>query len=604
MKHTPVYVAALCMFGLAVAAAPARSQDYPRLALHGRLYGNGFPLILGGTIQGPLNPAALDAYARYHELTIPASPVSEYRPDITQELRLRNPNIKLMAYVIGQHIWEGTNSPDSLVDYATRYRRLVRDLDGYLYNKAGGHYSPANVNLAKRTNGRYVVAEGLADLFNSVIVQSGLWDGIFIDQYCNSILWTETPSESIDFVRAGYGTKAAWDAAWLTATDTLANRLRRLAGPDFVLVGNCAQGTKYASFNGWMRENFPYQNGGTWYENMYRDPGGYFTDEAKFRKPTHNYLFSAATNPALPYGSTNTRKVRYGLASAALGTGYNIFGPSNLDALNYPYHHWWYDEYAVNVTTGWADSSLARVGWLGQPITPAYQMIWVGTNPEAVSNPGFETGVSGWTFNSNGIPATFQRDTITSAVGSASARITANTMAPATWSVNLNSTGTINLVANNLYSATFWARASRATAIEVVATGTTTVAARTVAIDTTWKQYQVALVPYQSQTSYLAFFLGQMQATLWLDDVHFQAGASSVYRRDFQNGIVLVNPANATMNVPLGRTFQKIRGLFDPVVNNGAFITTAGVPPSDALFLIGQDTMPPAAVGDLRPSPQ
>src|SRR5436190_3578716 len=106
MKHTSVYVAALCMFGLAVAAAPARSQDYPRLALHGRLYGNGFPLILGGTIQGPVNPAALDAFARYHELTIPASPVSEYRPDITQELRLRNPNIKLIAYVIGQHIWD------------------------------------------------------------------------------------------------------------------------------------------------------------------------------------------------------------------------------------------------------------------------------------------------------------------------------------------------------------------------------------------------------------------------------------------------------------------------------------------------------------------
>jgi hypothetical protein len=606
MRFTPALLAALCTLGLVSMAAPVRGQDYPRLALHGRLYGNGFPLILGGTIQGPLNGPALDAYARYHELTIPASPISEYRPDIAQELRNRNPNIRLIAYVIGESIWEGPDSPDSLVDYATRYRHLVRDLGGFLYNKAGGHYSPANVNLAKLSGGRFVVAEGLADLFQSVVVQSGLWDGIFIDQYCNSILWTETPSESIDFVRAGYSTKPAFDAAWLTATDTLANRLRRLAGANYVLIGNCAQGTKYASFNGWMRENFPYQNGGTWYENMYRVPGGYFTDEAKFRQPTHNYLFTAASNSAFPYSPSNTRKVRLGLGSAALGEGYNIFGPSDLDALTFPYHHWWYDEYAVDIATAIADSSLSHVGWLGQPVTPAYQMIWVGTNPDAVTNPSFETDLSNWTFINNGIPATWERDTTRSAVGRASLHVTANVAAPATFSVNLATTGSLPLVANQLYSVTFWAKASRATQFDVVAgaSGGSSVAVRTASVDTTWRQYQIALVPYASQTSQLYLFIGQMQAELWIDDVHFQAGASTVFRRDFQNGTVLVNPASSTMSVPLGQWFQKIRGITDPVINNGAFITTASVPALDALFLIGQDTTPPSTVLDLRPSPQ
>src|SRR5262245_17905379 len=51
MKHAPAIVAALCTLGLALQAAPVRGQDYPRLALHGRLYGNGYPLTLGGTIQ-------------------------------------------------------------------------------------------------------------------------------------------------------------------------------------------------------------------------------------------------------------------------------------------------------------------------------------------------------------------------------------------------------------------------------------------------------------------------------------------------------------------------------------------------------------------------
>lgn len=603
-------MAALCTLGLAASlCAPAQAQNYPRLALHGRLYGNGFPLILGGTIQGPLNGPAMDAYARYHELTIPASPVSEYRHDIAQELRNRNPQIKLIAYVIGQAVWEGPDSPDSTVDYITRYRHLVRDLNGFLYNKQnGGHYTAANVNLAKKTNGRYVVAEGLADLFQSVVVQSGMWDGIFVDQYCNSILWTETPSESIDFVRAGYSTKASFDAAWLTATDTLANRLRRLAGPNFVLIGNCAQGTKYASFNGWMRENFPYQNGGTWYENMYRDPGGYFTDEAKFRPPTHNYLFTASSNSGYPYQANNTRKVRFGLGSAALGTGYNIFGPSNLDALTYPYHHWWYDEYAVDIGTAWADSSIAHVGWLGQPLGAAYQMIWIGTNPDGVTNPGFENDLSGWTFINNGIPATWERDTTRAVQGFASLHVTANTAAPATFSVNLTSSGTLNVTTNSLYSVTFWAKASRPGATfdlaVLPAAGGAATAGRSVVVDTQWRQYQIGLTPYAGGASKVAFFVGQMQSELWLDDIHFQAGASTVYRRDFQNGTVLVNPASTAMSAPLGRWFQKIRGIMDPITNDGAFITTATVPPSDALFLIGQDTTPPAGVNDLRPSQQ
>jgi len=254
-------VAAVLML---VSALPAAAQDYPRLALHARFYGNGYPFIDGGTRNGPLNAAVIQAAARYHEVTLGASPTSEYRPDLAAALRQAPPDVRLYAYVIAQHVWDAPNDPDSLVDYITRYRRLVRDLDGHLYNRAGGRYSPANVNLAKRDGfGRFVVAEGIVNLWQSVVLNSGLWDGMFLDQYCNGILWSQSPAESIDFVRAGYPNAAAFDAAWLAGTDTLANRLRRLAGPDFLLVGNCGQGTKYAAFNGWMRENFPAQNGGT-----------------------------------------------------------------------------------------------------------------------------------------------------------------------------------------------------------------------------------------------------------------------------------------------------------------------------------------------------
>jgi hypothetical protein len=608
MTRTPAIRWSLLLAALfLLATSTAWGQDYPRLGLHGRIHGTGFPFVLGDSTSGPLNPVVLDMYARYNEITIGASPISEYRPEILTELRLRRPDIQIDAYVIGQAMWQVPVVSDSLVFFPSRQQRLIRDNDGYLYNKKGQYYSFANVNLAKQVSGRFVIAEGLADLFYDVIASSGLWDGIFIDQFCNSIVWSQTAAESIDVVRAGYPSVAAFDAGWIAATDTLANRLRRLAGPDFVLVGNCGQGVKYASMNGWMRENFPFQNGGTWYSNMYNDPGGYFVDEAKFRAPTHNYIFSASfMSPSMPYDSVNQRRVRFGLGSAALGNGYGIFGPSDLDDLQYPYYAWWFDEYAVDVTTARADSNTAHTGWLGQALAPSYQMIWVGTNPDAVTNSGFEADLSGWTFRNNGIAATWDRDATTAAVGNASAHVTALVRGGADFSVNLSTTGTLLVTAGQLYSATFWAKASHPTRMTVVAgvSGAGEVASRAVDIGTTWQQYQVSLTPSATQSVQLLFYVGQIEAELWLDDVHFQAGASSLYRRDFQNGIVLVNPASTPMTVPLGRPFRRILGFRDPVTNDGTSITSITVPANDARFLIGLDTIPPAAVNDLHPSPQ
>jgi hypothetical protein len=93
---------------------------------------------------------------------------------------------------------------------------------------------------------------------------------------------------------------------------------------------------------------------------------------------------------------------------------------------------------------------------------------------------------------------------------------------------------------------------------------------------------------------------------VWLDDVHLQAGATNLYRRDFQNGIVLVNPAAQALTVPLERSFLKILGTADPVVNDGSTVTEVTVPPSDARFLLvplGGDSVPPATIRDLHTIP-
>ena len=587
-----------------VGAAPTLAQQgYPHVGLYWSIHGDGRPLL---DSTGTVDPTVAGNVSRYHELIVDVDPLAPYRPDVLLALRQRNPSLKIFGYVTGHYIWPSL-APDSLNHYPTRYWRMVRNNDGFLYNKSGAQFGLtnhafANVNLAKNVAGHYVIAESLATLFWDVIVRPGNWDGVFIDTFCEGILWAQAGAESIDFARAGYASPAAFDAAWHAGTDTLASRLRALSGPTPILVGNCEPNTKWAWFNGWMRENFPYQGGGTWYANMYDDPGGYFTEDQRFRTPRNNFIFSGASPPTSPYVAENLRRARFGLASAALGDGYATFGYSARVTDVYPYWNWWYDEYAVDLASGQSTTLQRDTGWLGQPLTSVYQMIWAGTNPDAVPNPGAETDLGGWTFwyNTAEITATFARDTTTAAAGRASFKISVPNATSVDWYVNIASNGSIPVSPGSVYSATFWARASVARTITVVAGNSG--ASRRVDIGTTWKQYQVALVPlWSSASSNLAFFVGLGAGDVWIDDAHLQQGATTLFRRDFQNGTVLVNPSNVNLTVPLGSGYRSILGQRDLVTNNGAPATSVTVNGGDARFLISTgDVVAPASITDLR----
>jgi Hypothetical glycosyl hydrolase family 15 len=600
-------VAILLAIVVTLAADPALPQDFPRLSLYGSMYGDGYPLL---DAAGNLDQVNLDRIARYEVVTLDASPISPYRPDVAAALRARNPNIELLAYVNGHYTWNPSD-PDSLNHYPTRYKRLVRDLNGYLYNQYGELYGTrvqnfANVNLAKRdASGRLVVAEGLANLFYDAIVKTGTWDGIFIDTYCDNIDWTQSPSETIDYQRAGYSDWNSFAASWRAGADTLASRLRALSGPSFILVGNCATGSKYAWFNGWMRENFPFQNGGDWFQNMFRDPGGYFVDEARHLAPTHNYIFSAVAAGTDPYSANNSRVERFGLGSASLGSGFGVIGVPERQAKLEPYHEWWYDEYAVDLSTGSASSQLQHTGWLGAPLGPAYQMVWIGGNPDAVPNPDVETDLAGWSLSTN-IGSTLSRDTATAGSGSASIFVTVPTTGSVTWATNLRAGGSISVIQGFQYAATFWAKSSRARSARVAAgkaVGGGEFGSASFDLTTSWKRYQVVIIPNGSGTAEIQFHLAGEPGDVWLDDVHLQQGVTSLWRRDFQNGIVLVNPAAQSLTVPLEREFRRITGVSDPLTNNGAIVTQVTVPASDARFLIGDDQIAPEAINDLRPIP-
>jgi len=59
-----------------------------------------------------------------------------------------------------------------------------------------------------------------------------------------------------------------------------------------------------------------------------------------------------------------------------------------------------------------------------------------------------------------------------------------------------------------------------------------------------------------------------------------------VWRRDFDNGIVLVNPAgNGAKTVDLGGTFHKLTGTQAPDINNGATVTSVTLADRDGIVL-------------------
>ena len=99
---------------------------------------------------------------------------------------------------------------------------------------------------------------------------------------------------------------------------------------------------------------------------------------------------------------------------------------------------------------------------------------------------------------------------------------------------------------------------------------------------------------YYDFTSTAAGYSG----VVWFDEYNAKLGAAvsppptapwqkGVWRRDFVNGIALVNPkGNGPQTVTLGGSFVKLKGTQDPTVNNGQTVTSVTLNDRDGLILM------------------
>ena len=512
-----------------------------------------------------------------------------------------------------------------------------------------GSSSLTNVNLAFKSSGRFRIVDSLVAVMTRQFVTrrdwtgAFVWDGINVDNWAPTMVGTlSADGDSADWTRAGYTTLPPFNYGWLQAHNLFARGLRIAAvqagrSEGFAINGNSGAGVAVSSLNGWTREGWPAQAGGTWASNFYHYPGGQLADQAFAIGPYLNYLFTwpvvGDSVTASPYTTQDMRLVRYGLGSACL-TGHTfMYSPSygSLALGGTPggpygnYSAWWYDEYGA--TPYGRSSAAGRTGWLGRAISGYLQTDvlhgsghanaplsnWVAKASAANSDTTWvgdfdqASDLSSWSLVAMAGQSTVGRVTDTTYSAGGALRINVGTRGTLDYQVGAQGPyGNVTL--SDTISIEFWARSSARLPLTVSlrdsANGQTVfnpTAGGKVWIEPTWKKY-VLIGACSGLTNdggtgtarvQPVFWAGDTTGTWWIDDVRCVRGRprGGLYYRIFERGVVVVNPYASVDTFVTPRPLAQLYGLPARAtsVNSGArYPAGAGVPvpTADALFLI------------------
>jgi hypothetical protein len=168
----------------------------------------------------------------------------------------------------------------------------------------------------------------------------------------------------------------------------------------------------------------------------------------------------------------------------------------------------------------------------------------------------------------------------------------------------------VSLVAGQAYTLSFLAKADNGRmALDALrdinagfgsASGTISLA--TVSLTSDWQRYYLNFVaPMTTTKASLLLKVGRDGGTVSFDKVGLYQGGSDLFRRDFQNGIVVVNGSSQTQTVNLEAAYKKIRGSQNPLFNDGAQLSSLTLAPYDAVILLR--ARQPSAVGGIAELP-
>jgi hypothetical protein len=442
----------------------ARLSDKPEpRSLTDRLISHKFPkLFYMNQDYGPTNEALTPAY--YYDILLFDKEVAKSEWAYlgpTGIIRSQNPNTVVFAMISNQEFFPDDESETGHVFVAgLKPEWAMQDVDGNpfpAFDYGGGYWSTM-LNLSTD------VTTYIPQYLNQKVISTGLFDGIFYDG-TNETWWQADPTSGrpfgpIDFNHDG---KADTAAELTTAMDLGVQKMlvesRKEFPADTLISGNAGwngsllladdakmdtifadllNGRQIEGFLNWEKYNID------WLETM---RAYYFMQQVSV-EPKTPFILAYCTG-------TDYDHLRYVLASSLMLDGYFTCTDSQDGSLLHPYtSNWWYDEYSVDLSTGTAVQSLDAKGYLGLPVTEAY-----------------------------------------------------NTNDP-----------------TELLTALL--------------------------VDNDPKSMQL------------------------------------VWRRDFEHGIVLINPSGASKSIDLNGTYRKIQGDYDPQFNDGSGVTKVTLPPKSGIILL------------------
>jgi uncharacterized protein (TIGR03437 family) len=530
-------------------------------------------------------------------------------PDSIRRIRALNPNIVILTestleaqnttfYPSGSNIdleyqlWQSTPNAWKAMDssgnpiYNAAYPFIV-------YMNLSDSVPPVNGQTWRTALHNFVTTQ---------VFPSGLWDGVLFNllQQCVDADFPNSADPSrfdFDWNRNGIKdeTLASTNEMLRAAKADMLQRLNAGANDLQLIIGNSGASPQFASaplFNGYTFECF---------NTSWNQPGGPIesTDPASWRVALDTYLHAQAISRApqinileacgvsaadfntvdfsrhyLSPTAQDLQRHRFSMGTALLGNGFYEYELK--EDLSAPY---WFDEYSVD-TKGIAIEDRSAKGYLGHPLSDAVELATRGT---PIFQEGFEGGA---------IPSTF----LTSPSGSASVTRAAGEVISGAASLVLSNpdhtkAGTVSVRTNpaavpltpGTYLLTFdW---------RILETLDSSIGlyidleggqgfAHAFAPGCVRGDFGSMRFPFTISSSgnwSINFQIWRGGGKVAIDNVKIYSGATGPWRRDFENGLVLVNPFDKPHTFTAGelegalhRTgIRRIRGTQAPEINNG-----------------------------------
>jgi len=302
-----------------------------------------FPKLANLFFRWDISPEQVKQLAKWDILIIDME-AQRLTPDSLALLRKYNPRIKLLAYLASADIrgdsGQISNSLRQKLFYQIKPHWWLRDIKGNKIEWWPGN-PLINVSAFASARDKQSWAQVLASFIKNELIDSGYWDGVFLDNVWSDVSFLQTKF-SIDIDNDGQADSTQkLNQAWRQGMINLLKNTRQLLGKDKLIITNGGD-AYYQYINGVLYEHFPekgWQNTLEKYQSILKNG----------QLPTIGILNVNVDNTG---NKTDYQKMRFGLSSALLADGYYSF--DNGDQT----HHeiWWYDEYDV---------------YLGEPAGPA-----------------------------------------------------------------------------------------------------------------------------------------------------------------------------------------------------------------------------------------